>query len=145
MVHTRLIDGNFPNYTQIIPTSWDTELVVDTQKLVKAIDVTLARTTGSEDIGQPILGIGWESGQPNARFTLGQVLDPQSTATRVPVRGTGNRAIVYVDPKRLRSLVAPLAGPVRLGIQGHNQAIVVQEVGDPGLTHVLMPMFMGSR
>ncbi len=144
MVHTRLIDGNFPNYNQIIPTSWDTELVVDAQKLVKAIDMTLARTTGSEDTSQPLLGIAWDSGDSQARFTLGHVGNAKAT-TRVQVWGTGESSHVYVDPKRLRSLVAPLVGPVRLGIQGPNQAVVVQEVGDPALTHVLMPMYVANR
>ncbi len=144
MVHTRLIDGNFPNYNQIIPTSWDTELVVDTQKLVKAIDMTLARTTGSEDTSQPLLGISWSFGESLARFTLGHVGNAKAT-TRVQVHGTGKPGHVYVDPKRLRSLVAPLAGPVRLGIQKPDQSIVVQEVGDPALTHVLMPMFVKDR
>ncbi len=51
-VATQLIDGNFPDYTQIVPKRHDTRAVVSREELLKALKVSFIFARGGSNIVQ---------------------------------------------------------------------------------------------
>jgi DNA polymerase III subunit beta len=132
---SRLIEGQFPDYKQIIPTETKTRAVIATSELTKAIKtVALFSKTGIFDINlifDPSKGM-------TMRATNTQVGESKSDL-EVAYEGDANETTLnyrYI----LDGLSNITADEVELGLVDSNIPFIMKPKGDDSYTYIIMPI-----
>jgi DNA polymerase-3 subunit beta len=137
---SRLIEGNFPNYRQIIPSKFATKVVVSTGDLLKATKI--ASFFSRDNSNAITLEI-----QPGDEAGLGNVVVTGAAAELGDDRGeidavvNGGTARVQFNSRYVADVLGVLESPqVGLEITGPNSAAVFRPIDSVDYTHVVMPM-----
>jgi DNA polymerase-3 subunit beta len=143
-VVSRLIEGNFPNYRQIIPSKFATKVVVSTGDLLKATKIA---SFFSRDNSNAIT----IEVQPGEGAGIGNLVVTGAAAELGDDRGeidavvNGGGARVQFNSRYVSDVLGVLqAQQVGLEITGPNSAAVFRPIDSVEYTHVVMPMHTTS-
>ncbi len=131
---SRLIEGQFPNYEKVIPSSWDKKLTIDRETLQDALRrvIVVAR----EDANRVIFRTEGETLSLNADSQ-----DVGSAHEETPVQLEGEDIEIAFNGRYLLQALEILhSEQVQIELTGALNPGVVRPVDESGYVYVLMPM-----
>ncbi len=141
-----LIEGNFPDFRQIVPREFSVRVEVDRDQLMGAVRRASYFARDNNDV----IRLAFKGGEQE--FDLGTVEVSATAAERgnsqsvIDASVSGEGFQIAFNARYLSDVLAVLKQPkVMLGLNGPNQAGVVRPVGDDHYSHVIMPMVIGSN
>jgi DNA polymerase-3 subunit beta len=139
---SQLLQGTFPNYSQLIPQSFGTRGVVDLREFLRA---TRAASIFARD-GSGIIRVQMNAGENDGPGRLSvssradEVGDNQGD---VDADVEGDESMIAFNSKYLSEVLDVLRdGKVALEITSSSSPGVLRPVGTDGYVHVVMPMFV---
>jgi DNA polymerase-3 subunit beta len=140
---SQLIDGNFPDYRQIIPKDRTTHTVVDTAAFLKACKTALIFAREAAHIARLHI-------KPASELAPGQMIVAATSAetgddvSELDASIEGNEVEVAFNVRYLIDVLSVVGTPqVALGTTTSSSPGVLRPVGDADFTHVIMPMHLG--
>lgn len=144
-VVSQLIEGNFPDYKQIIPKSTETRTVVDTAAFLKAVRRAYIFAGFAANIVRLSMGAEKElqPGQLTVRAEAAEVGDNVETLS-AQVEGP---AMEIAFNARYLIDVLSIIGTAQTAVETTSSSSpgVIRPVGADGFTHVVMPMHIGAN
>jgi len=133
---SRLIDGQFPNYQQVLPSSHSTRVVVDREELLKAVRLSALIATTSANVVKLRV-----DGEAEGVVTIAAAADVGDTEGQVEATIEGEALTVAFNARYLQEALANLdAQQLSLEFTGPLSPGVLKPVGDDGYVHVIMPV-----
>jgi DNA polymerase-3 subunit beta len=143
---SRLIDGTFPDFRQIIPRDFSTTLEMPREGLLNAVRRASYFARDNNDVVR--LSVQPSEGE----ITSGSVEISANAAERgnsqsfVDAGVTGPETRIAFNARYLADVLNVLRqGQVMIGVNGANQAGVIRGAGNDDYTHVIMPMVIGAN
>jgi DNA polymerase-3 subunit beta len=140
---SQLIDGNFPDYRQIIPRDRTTHTVMETATLLKACKTALIFARDAAHISRLHV-------KPGTDLTPGHVIVSATSAetgddvSELDATVEGEEIEIAFNVRYLIDVLSVLGTPqVALDTTTSSSPGVVRPVGDTDYTHVIMPMHLG--
>ena len=140
---SQLIDGNFPDYRQIIPSDRTTHTVVDTAVLMKACKTALIFARDAAHISRFHV-------KPGSELAPGHVVISATSAetgddvSEVDASIEGEEIEIAFNVRYMIDVLAVVGTPqVALDTTMSSSPGVIRPVGDVDFTHVIMPMHLG--
>jgi len=132
---SRLIDGQFPNYQQVLPASHSTRAVVDREELLKAVRLSALIASSSANVVRMRLD---GAGQG---MTIAAAADIGETEGQVEAALEGDSVTIAFNARYLQDALANVdAGQLALEFTGPLSPGVLKPVEDPDYVHVIMPV-----
>lgn len=133
---SRLIDGQFPNYQGVIPTSHTTRAVVDREELLKAVRLSAYIASSAANV----VKLRFEP-QPAGTLTIAAVADIGGIEGEVEASLEGEPVTVAFNARYLQEPLQNLdSAQLALEFTGPLSPGVVRPVGDESYVHVIMPV-----
>lgn len=133
---SRLIDGQFPNYQQVIPSGHTTRAVVDRDDLHKAVRLAALIASSSANIVKLQVGVDGEAG-----LTVSANADVGDNEGRVEAVVEGDGTTIAFNAKYLADVLQNVdAEQFVLELNGPLSPGVFRPVGDDRYVHVVMPV-----
>lgn len=135
-VVSRLIDGQFPNYQSVLPTSHSTRALVNRDELLKAVRLSALIASSAANVVR--LGFG-EAGSTG--ITIAAAADVGDAEGQVEAKLEGDPVTIAFNARYLvealqnmaaEELAIELSGPLAPG--------VLKPEDDPAYVHVIMPV-----
>jgi len=135
---SRLLDGDYPKYEQIMPTSFVAQIKSSTKELAEAIKLTslFAREVGN------VVRLEVQDAALKVSASTSQVGEAETTVAAA-VEGEKMK-IAFNSRFFLESLVAIKGGEVSLSLSGATSAALIRGVGDQSLVYLVMPVRIQS-
>jgi DNA polymerase-3 subunit beta len=140
---SQLIDGNFPDYRQIIPRERTTHTVVDTATFLKACKTALIFARDAAHITRLHV-------KPGSELAPGHVIVSATSAetgddvSELDASIEGEEVEIAFNIRYLIDLLSVVGTPqVALDTTTSSSPGVVRPMGDVEYTHVIMPMHLG--
>jgi DNA polymerase-3 subunit beta len=140
---SQLIDGNFPDYRQIIPRDCTTHTVVDTAALLKACKAALIFARDAAHISRVHV-------KPSSELAPGHVVVSATSAetgddvSELDGSIEGEEVEIAFNVRYLIDVLSAIRTPqVTLDTTTSSSPGVLRPVGDVDFTHVIMPMHLG--
>jgi len=140
---SQLIDGNFPDYRQIIPGDYTTHTVVDNAAFLKACKTALIFARDAAHITRLHV-------KPGSELARGHVVVSATSAetgddvSELDASIEGEEIEVAFNVKYLIDVLSVTGTPqVALDTTTSSSPGVIRPVGDVDFTHVIMPMHLG--
>jgi DNA polymerase-3 subunit beta len=141
-----LIEGNFPDFRQIVPREFKTRVEVDREQLASAVRRASYFARDNNDV----IRLAFKPGE--AEFDLGTLEITANAAERgnsqsiIDAAVTGEGFQVAFNARYLSDVLGVLRqSKVVFGLNGPNQAGVLKPAGDDLYSHVIMPMVIGAN
>lgn len=141
-----LIEGNFPNYQQIIPKNYQTRAVLETSSLNQAV-----RTAGifAKDSGGNIVKLSIVPGEdvtPGSLLLTANAAEVGDNRNEIDASVDGQNAQIAFNAKYMIDVLNVITtGQVALELQSPSNPGVVRPVGKDDYVHVIMPMHLAPR
>lgn len=144
-VVSQLIEGNFPDYKQIIPKNTQTRAVVDTAAFLKAVRRAYIFARDAANIVRIAIAAGKEL-QPSQVTISAEAADVGDNVEALPAQVEGPAMEIAFNAKYLMD-VLNIVGTAQTAIETTSSSSpgVVRPVAGEGFTHVVMPMHIGSN
>lgn len=139
---SQLIQGNFPNYTQLIPQDFASRVIIDTHEFLAATRPAAIFARDSNGIVRLEMFPGDESvpGKMLIRARAEELGDNQG---EIDANVSGETAKIAFNAKYLTDILSVLtADQVALETKSPSSPGVLRPVGSDTFTHVIMPMFV---
>jgi DNA polymerase-3 subunit beta len=139
-----LIDGNFPDFRQIVPRDFTLRVEVDRDQLMSGVRRASYFARENNDVIKLVIrpGDGEDLGSVEVTATAAERGNSQSV---IDASVSGPELQVAFNAKYLTDVLGVMKpGRVQMGLNGPNQAGVFKPVGDEGSVHVIMPMVIGA-
>ncbi|MDQ5963795.1 MAG: polymerase subunit beta [Patescibacteria group bacterium] len=134
-VVARLIEGNYPDYRKLIPTSFETTAKIDKPELTNIVKVT--SLFARESAGSVVLSVDEPSSSIWIRAVASQLGENNATAT---VEATGNGSIT-LNSKYILDALSVLPGKkTTIAFNGKVEPAVFRDADDDSYTHIIMPL-----
>jgi DNA polymerase-3 subunit beta len=141
---SQLIDGNFPDYNQIIPKGRETHTVVDTAALLKACKTASIFARDAAHISRLHI-------KPGSELAPGHVVVSATSAetgddvSELDASIEGKEIEIAFNVKYLIEALSVAGTPqVALDTTTSSSPGVLKPLGDSDFTHVIMPMHLGK-
>jgi DNA polymerase III subunit beta len=132
---SRLIEGQFPNYQQIMPKEWKTQVVVPTSEFLNAAKTASFFARDSANI----VRLHMESGELTVRAESTELGDNESKIDAV-VEGEPSADIAFNAKYLTDALNVVDSEQIKLEILGSGSPGVIKPVDSTDYVHVIMPM-----
>lgn len=132
---SRIVDGNYPDYKQIIPSESKTEVIVLKEELIKSLRLV---NVFSDNFNQILVKTNTEKGliDIHSRNT-----DVGENNTSVDAAITGEGIEMYLNHKYLTDVFsATHTDSINFSFTEKNKPCIVRSVGDPSFLYLIMPM-----
>ncbi len=139
---SQLVQGTFPNYSQLIPQSYGTRAVVDLQEFLRAARTAsiFARDGGSIIRLHVTPGSNGMAGKVEVSSRSEEVGD---NLGEIDAKVEGEESKIAFNSKYLLEVLSILdRGEVALETTTSSSPAVIRPVGSEGYVHVVMPMFV---
>ncbi len=140
---SQLIDGNFPDYRQIIPRDRTTHTVVDTAAFLKACKTALIFARDAAHITRVHV-------KPGSELSPGHIVVSATSAetgddvSEFDATIEGEEIEIAFNVKYMIDMLSVVGTPqVALDTTTSSSPGVIRPVGDVDYTHVIMPMHLG--
>ena len=139
---SQLVQGTFPNYSQLIPQSYDTRVVVDLEEFLRA---TRTASIFARD-GSGIVRVqvsGGPNGDPGKVSVSSRAEELGDNQGEIDARVEGEEAKIAFNSKYLAEVLDVLGkGEVALETTTPASPGVLRPLGNDDYVHVVMPMFV---
>ncbi|MEX2425727.1 MAG: DNA polymerase III subunit beta [Thermomicrobiaceae bacterium] len=143
---TRLIDGHFPDFRQIIPQQHDTRAVIGREDFLAAARRAKLFAQSNNDIVKIQVQPGEEELDPGIARISANAAETGDNEDAVEASIEGNEAQIAFNGRYLTDILGVIrSGDVALEMTTANAAGVIRPVGDTEFTHVIMPMVIGNN
>lgn len=133
---TRLIEGEFPNYADVVPKAFPSEISVETQELARALKV--ASLFAKEAAGSITLEIAPGKKLLTIFAASAQVGENKTT---LPVEGKGDTLTVSFNARFLQDALSQVSTKTaEIGFAGALAPALVREDQNPHFFHLVMPL-----
>ncbi len=134
---SRLIEGQFPNYRQVIPTSYSTRVVVEREELLKATKLASYFARDAANIVR--LQVNPQDGSPLVVSATAAEVGDNVSRVEATVEGTAMQ--IAFNARFLAEALGSLSAPeVALELGGALAPGVLKVVGEDSYLHVVMPL-----
>jgi DNA polymerase-3 subunit beta len=133
---SRLIDGQFPNYQQVVPTSHGTRAVVEREDLLKTVRLSALIASAAANVVRLKLG-----GEDGVGITIAAAADVGDATGDVEADVEGDGVSIAFNARYLtEALQNVVAERVALEFSGPLSPGVLKPTDDPDYVHVIMPV-----
>lgn len=140
-VISQLIEGRFPDYTQIIPKGYNTRSVMDTAALLKAAKLSHLFARDSANIVKLEITPGSDNLMTGRVTLIATSAELGDNVADVDATIEGPGMTVAFNTKYLIDVLGVIDSPqVEMQTNSSAQPGVFRGIGDGGFTHVVMPM-----
>lgn len=140
---SQLIDGNFPDYRQIIPRDYTTHTLVDTAAFLKACKTALIFARDAAHITRVHIKPGTELA-PGCMLVSATSAETGDDVSEVDASIEGDEIEIAFNVKYLIDVLSAAGTPqVALDTTTASSPAVIRPVGEADFTHVIMPMHLG--
>jgi DNA polymerase III subunit beta len=141
-VVSQLIDGNFPDFEKIVPTSYSTRAVVNTKAMQSAVRVASLFARDAANVVRLALQPG-DDLTPGTLVVSAQAADVGGNQSEVPAAIEGNGLEIAFNAKYLLDLVGVAsADQLALELSTASSPGIFRPVSDDAFIHVVMPMHL---
>jgi DNA polymerase III subunit beta len=139
---SRLIEGTFPNFRQIIPKEHTTRAVVETKEFAAAVKSAALFARDSSNIIRLKVNPGADNGlEPGAITVEATAEDLGDNTSTVNAAVDGQELQIIFNVKYLEDVLKVISTPeVALEANGSTRPGVIKPVGPADYTYVIMPM-----
>ncbi len=142
---SRLIDGNFPDFRQIIPQRYNTRLVVDRESFLAAARRAKLFAQSNNDIVRIQMNPGDGELDPGFATISAQAAETGDNEDYLEARVEGAQAQIAFNGRYLTDVLSVIkGGEVALEMTSPNAAGVFRPAGSEDFVHVIMPMVVGN-
>ncbi|MFL7792373.1 MAG: DNA polymerase III subunit beta [Anaerolineae bacterium] len=140
---SQLIDGNFPDYRQIIPKDRSTHTVVDTAVFLKACKTALIFARDAAHIARLHIKPGTEL-SPGSMIVSATSAETGDDVSELDASIAGEEVEVAFNVRYLIDMLS-VAGTPQVGLDTTSSSSpgVLRPIGEEDFTHVIMPMHLG--
>lgn len=143
---SRLIDGTFPDFKQIIPREFGTRLEMGRDALLNAVRRAGYFARDNNDVVRLTVHPGEEEFMPGTVEVSATAAERGNSQSFVDASITGPETQIAFNARYLADVLGVLKqGQVMIGMNGTNQAGVLRAVNLEDYTHVIMPMVIGAQ
>jgi DNA polymerase III subunit beta len=143
---TRLIDGHFPDFRQIIPQQYQTRAVIGREDFLAAARRAKLFAQSNNDIVKIQVKPGEDELDPGVAMISAHAAETGDNEDSVEASIEGDESQIAFNGRYLTDVLSVIrAGDVALEMTSPNAAGVVRPVGDNDFTHVIMPMVIGNN
>lgn len=133
---SRLIDGQFPNYQQVLPTSHASRAVVEREDLLKAVRLSAFIASSAANVVKLRVG---EEGSDS--ITIAAAADVGDAEGQVEATLEGDSVTIAFNARYLTEALQNLSGDqLALEFSGPLSPGVLKPTDDPDYVHVIMPV-----
>ncbi|MGC8787311.1 MAG: DNA polymerase III subunit beta [Anaerolineae bacterium] len=137
---SQLVEGNFPDYKQIIPKSYATRTVVDTAEFLKAVKIASFFARDAANIIRLRIMPG-EAGLGGQMTVMATSVELGDNLTELDAAVEGEPIEIAFNAKYLTEVLSVITKPqVALETSAPSSPGVIRPVGDESFVHVVMPM-----
>lgn len=139
---SRLIEGSFPNFRQIIPKEYGTRAVVETKEFASAIKSASLFARDSSNITRLKIVQGGSDGlEPGALIVEATAEDLGDNTSTINAAVDGPELQIIFNVKYLADVLAVIGTPeVAVEATAATKPGVIRPVGSDNYTYVIMPM-----
>lgn len=142
---SRLIDGHFPDFRQIIPKQYGTRAVISRDEFLSAARRAKLFAQSSNDVVKIQAKPGEGELDPGFATISAQAAETGDNEDFLEARIEGPDSQIAFNGRYLTDVLGVIKGTdVALEMTGPNAAGVFKSVGSDEFTHVIMPMVIGS-
>lgn len=140
---SQLIDGNFPDYHQIIPRSWSTRTIIDSAVFLKAAKTAQIFARESAHIVRIHIKPGSEL-SPGHMIVSATSAETGDDVSELDASVEGDEIEIAFNVRYLIDALSVMRTPqVVLDLMTSSNPGVLRPAGDDSYTHVVMPMHLG--
>jgi DNA polymerase-3 subunit beta len=144
--HSRLIDGTFPDFRQIVPREFATRLEVGRDEFQTAVRRAGFFARDNNDVIRLDAKTGSDELMPGTIEVSATAAERGNSQSEVPAAVQGPEGQIAFNSRYLLDVLGVLrSSRVMLGMNGSNQAGVVRALDSDAYTYVIMPMVIGAR
>lgn len=142
---SRLIEGAFPDYKQIIPRDYSTQVELGRDALLTAVKRSSYFARDNNDAIRLSIKPADDELMPGLIEVSANAAERGNSQSFVDASINGPEMQVAFNARYLNEVLNVIkGGQASLGLNGANQAGVIRPTGDEDYTHVIMPMVIGS-
>lgn len=142
---SRLIDGSFPDWRQIVPSSYNTRTVMGREQFLSAARLASYFARDNNDVVRLSIKPGEGEYSPGNLTISANAAEVGDNTSDVDAAVEGPEGQIAFNVRYLAEVLAALKTPqVALEMQGPSNAGVIKPVGSNDYTHVIMPMHLAS-
>jgi DNA polymerase-3 subunit beta len=143
--YTRLIDGTFPDYKQIIPKEFGTKVELGRDALLNAVRRASYFARDANDAIKFEIKEQEGGEEPGLVEISARAAERGDSHSYVDAAIEGPELKIAFNSRYLTDVLGVIrTGRIGLGLNGPNQAGVIRVVGSDEYSHVIMPMVIGS-
>ncbi|MDQ3467911.1 MAG: DNA polymerase III subunit beta [Chloroflexota bacterium] len=143
---SRLIDGTFPDFRQIVPREFSTRLELARDPFLNAVRRASYFARDNNDVIRLAIHAGEEEFMPGSVEISANAAERGSSESFVDASIAGPETQIAFNSRYLADVLGVLRdSQVVVQVNGANQAGVVRPAGSDHYTHVIMPMVIGSN
>ena len=144
--YSRLIDGTFPDFRQIVPREFATRLEMGRDDFLAAVRRAGFFARDNNDVVRLSAKPGSEELMPGNVEVSATAAERGSSQSMLTASVEGPEGQIAFNSRYLVDVLSVLrAGRVVLGMNGANQAGVVRPLDTDSYTYVVMPMVIGAH
>jgi len=144
--YSRLIDGTFPDFRQIVPREFDTRLEVGRDEFLAAVRRAGFFARDNNDVVRLSAKAASDELAPGILQVSATAAERGSSQSQVPAAINGPDGEIAFNARYLTDVLSILrTGRVMIGMNGPNQAGVVRPLESETYTYVIMPMVIGAH
>jgi DNA polymerase-3 subunit beta len=142
---SRLIDGTFPEFRQIIPKQWKTRVTVDREAFLAAARRAKIFAQSNNEVVKLQFVPGDSELDPGSMIVSAQAADAGDSEDVLPARVEGPQATIAFNGRYLTDVLSVAkSAEIAIEMTSPNAAGVFRPVGDDSFVHVVMPMVIGA-
>jgi DNA polymerase III subunit beta len=137
---SRLIEGQFPTYEQIIPESFETKSMLETSAFLSA--VRMAALFAKESANNIKLEFApAENAQSAGKLTIESATTHLGdTKTVVPTKVEGKDGEISFNARYLQDVLGVVGPNIQFEMSGKLNPGVIRDAADPNYLHIIMPL-----
>ncbi len=143
---SRLIEGSFPDFRQIIPREFNTRVELGRDAFLNAVRRASYFARDNNDVVRLLIHPSDDDVMPGTVEVSASAAERGNSQSFVDASVAGPELQIAFNARYLTDVLSVLKqGQVFLGMNGPNQAGVVRPSGSDDYTHVIMPMVIGAH
>lgn len=142
---SRLIEGTFPNYEQIIPTRYQTRVLISTAEFLKATQRAEVFAASAANMVRLQITPGEELA-PGKVLVTARAAEYGDNTSQLDAVVEGTATQIAFNAKYLKDVLSALPHVPQVGLEVTSPASpgVIRPAGGDGYTHVIMPMHVNQ-
>src|SRR5215213_442 len=144
--YSRLIDGTFPDFRQIVPREFATQLEVSRDEFLAAVRRAGFFARDNNDVVRLSAKAATDELAPGNLEVSATAAERGSSQSHIAAAINGPEGEIAFNSRYLTDVLSILrTGRVMIGMNGANQAGVVRPLESETYTYVIMPMVIGAH